>query len=78
MKLDDVSKEVFVETFVFLDVLRNTGVCNMFGATPYIAEEFPDLSQRECKGILLAWMESFDESEPPEQRAEMKFEDMRL
>ena len=28
------------EVFDYLDILRESGVTNMFGATPYIQEEF--------------------------------------
>ena len=39
----------------FLDNLRESGVTNMFGATPYLQEEF-GMDKAEAKGILLAWM----------------------
>ncbi len=44
--------------FVYLDCIRETGKVNMFGAAPYLQEEF-GLSRHEAKDIILAWMESF-------------------
>ncbi len=45
----------------FLDNLRESGATNMFGATPYIKDEYPDLSNKETKDLLLYWMNSFSE-----------------
>ena len=49
------------EMFEYLDTLRETGVTNMFGASPYLQNEF-GLSRSEAKKILSAWMESFKET----------------
>jgi len=43
---------------VFLDDLRESGVTNMFGAAPYLQEEF-GLDRRDAKDILIEWMKSF-------------------
>ena len=45
----------------YLDLLRETGVTNMFGATPYLREEYPDLSRDEAQEILIYWMKTFGE-----------------
>ena len=45
------------EVFVFLDVLRESGVTNMFGATPYITEEF-GINRYEANRFLVQWMDS--------------------
>lgn len=42
----------------FLDALRESGVTNMFGARPYIQEEF-DLEAKEASAILVEWMRTF-------------------
>lgn len=47
--------------FEYLDELRESGETNMFGAVPYLMKEFPELTEKEAKNILLAWMESFKE-----------------
>ena len=49
------------EYFLFLDDLRETGVTNMFGATPYLTASFPGLTEKEARDILIEWMETFSE-----------------
>ena len=46
------------EYFAYLNVLRESGVTNMFGAAPYLQQEF-GLSRHESRDILKQWMESF-------------------
>lgn len=43
------------EEFLFLNQLRYSGETNMFGATPYLQEEF-DISRTEARDILTEWM----------------------
>jgi hypothetical protein len=52
--------EKYTEEFEYLDILRETGVANMFGAAPYLKEEF-GISTKEARSILSLWMESFKE-----------------
>ena len=47
----------------FLDDLRESGATNMFGAVPYIVEEF-GFSRTEAKQLLLNWMQTFAERHP--------------
>lgn len=42
--------------FDFLDALRESGATNMFGAAPYLAAEFPELSKNHAQTILSGWM----------------------
>ena len=44
--------------FEFLNVLRESGVTNMFGAGPYLEQEF-GLDRYEARDILLEWMLGF-------------------
>jgi len=46
------------EYFSYLNVLRESGVTNMFGSAPYLQKEFC-LSKHEARDILKQWMESF-------------------
>jgi hypothetical protein len=48
---------------LFLDDLRDSGATNMFGAAPYLVEEF-DVSRTEAKNLLLTWMQTFEERHP--------------
>ena len=48
----------------YLDELRAWGATNMFGARPYLMEEYPELTSKEAQSILLYWMDSFSERNP--------------
>ena len=49
------------EHLEMLDDLRESGVTNMYGATPYLIEDFPELTDKQGSKILLYWMASFSE-----------------
>mgnify|MGYP001611742202 CR=1 FL=1 len=53
-------KIVADEHLEYLDELRESGETNMFGARPYLQNEF-GLDKDEAKQILRYWMESFSE-----------------
>ena len=53
------SRDSSQEYFAYLDDLRDSGVTNMFGAAPYLQEEF-GLDRYEARDILLQWMQSFN------------------
>ena len=44
----------------YLNRLRNSGVTNMFGAAPYVQQEF-GLDRVEARRILTLWMKNFNE-----------------
>jgi len=48
--------------FIYLNELRESGITNMFGAAPFLEDEFPELNRQEAKDVLMKWMDSFDES----------------
>lgn len=47
--------------FDYLERLRASGETNMFGAVPYLRQEFPELryDRKKAQDILLAWIASF-------------------
>jgi len=47
--------------FIYLDILRESGITNMFGAVPYLLEEFPELSEENARKVLKNWMKTFSE-----------------
>lgn len=47
----------------YLDDLRESGATNMFGAAPYLVEEF-DFDKRTAREILSYWMATFSERHP--------------
>lgn len=48
----------YFEEFEYLNTLRESGVTNMFGAAPYLAEAF-DISKTEARSILSEWMNQY-------------------
>ena len=49
------------EYYEYLDRLRMSGTTNMFGATPYLQSEFPNLTRQEAIGVLRDWMDTFQD-----------------
>ena len=58
-----MEKPTFVkeEHLEFLDGLRESGVTNMYGATPYVQDEFPELTKGQARKVLTYWMKTFGE-----------------
>ena len=48
------------EHLEYLDDLRESGETNMFGARPYLIEEF-GIESKQASAILSYWMHSFSE-----------------
>lgn len=48
------------EHLTFLDELRESGITNMYGAAPYLRQEFP-LSKPESHEVVAYWMKTFGE-----------------
>ena len=46
--------------FEFLNDLRESGVTNMYGASPYIREAF-NINRYEANRLLTKWMETYSE-----------------
>lgn len=49
-----------MECFDWLEDLRQSGIVNMYGARPYLAEAF-GLGKEESRNILIKWMENYKE-----------------
>ena len=45
------------EMFKYLDGLRDSGIVNMYGARPYLENEF-GIDSKYAKEVLMKWMES--------------------
>ena len=52
-------REDWEKYYKFLEALRRTGVCNMWGASIYLVEAFK-LSEKEAGEILCNWIENYD------------------
>mgnify|MGYP003134257231 FL=1 len=53
----EITKEV-KEVFTYLNELRDSGVTNMFGATPYLVDQF-GFDKRNASNYLILWMQSY-------------------
>lgn len=58
-----LTEDVVEEYMDFLDFIRESGMCNMYGAGVYLQEEF-DLSKKDAREILIHWMNTYDERHP--------------
>ena len=48
--------------WLYLEQLRQSGVTNMYGATPYLQKEFK-LSHNEAKKVLTDWMSNYNKED---------------
>jgi len=53
-------KEEWIEYYVYLEKLRQSGETNMFGSAPYLREAF-GLGRRESIKIVANWMDNYEE-----------------
>jgi len=57
--IDEVGQE---EVSAYLDLVRESGAINMFGAGQYIREEF-GVTKQEAREFLTTWMQNFGKKE---------------
>jgi hypothetical protein len=57
--MSTATKPEWQKYYDFLDELRESGVTNMLGATPYLREEFAELDKNQARAVLSAWMKEF-------------------
>ena len=57
------------EHLAFLDCLRESGTTNMYGAVPYLMDEF-GMSKREARNVLMEWMRTFSTRHSSDSRKE--------
>jgi hypothetical protein len=50
-----------LEYLKYLNDLHENGTTNMFGARPYLINEFPYLTEQKAAKILTYWMKTFGE-----------------
>ena len=48
------------EHFIFLNILQESGVTNMLGASPYLVEHC-DLDGANPREVLINWMDNYQE-----------------
>ncbi len=60
MQTKDLNEvEELEEVFTYLDELRDSGKTNMFGARPYVMNEF-GFDKKKSNDLVSKWMTSFD------------------
>lgn len=52
--------EGWKEYYILLEGIRKSGICNMWGASPYLAE-FAGIDHKLAQQILCSWIENYDE-----------------
>ena len=53
--IETIDSKTREEMFDYLEILRKSGATNMFGAAPYLAEEF-DINQADAKQVVVEWV----------------------
>lgn len=56
---EDPTRKIRLRHLWFLDRLRDSGITNMFGAVPFILEEFPGMDKKDASHVLSYWMKNF-------------------
>jgi hypothetical protein len=46
--------------YIMLEAIRQSGITNMWGASPYLAE-LAGITQGLAKDVLLSWISNYDE-----------------
>jgi len=65
-----IDQKQWVLYFDFLDALRISGITNMFGAGPYLVNEY-QIEPAEARKVLNAWIKTFgDGTESAEIRVQ--------
>lgn len=54
-----INKE-HIEYYRTLEGIRCSGICNMWGASPYLAK-MEDISEEKAEEVLLEWISNYDE-----------------
>lgn len=54
------------KTWLYLEWLRRTGQTNMFGAVPYLINEF-GFDNEKAKEVLSDWMQNYNPNDYPDK-----------
>lgn len=53
--------EEWMKYYETLENIRRSGVCNMWGAAPYLKAFYPELGEQKSIDILLSWITNYNE-----------------
>lgn len=59
----EIVESTLEEKFEFLDAVRDSGITNMYGASPFLEARF-GISATEAKQVLVEWMRTFSQRHP--------------
>jgi hypothetical protein len=62
----NIYRDVFSKELEYLDILRESGETNMFGAATYLISEF-GMNKDKAQSILQFWMEDFGKGDDNEE-----------
>jgi len=57
-QVNNIESDLLDEMFDYLDMVRETGQINMFGAAPWLEKQYK-ISRQDARAVLSAWMKSF-------------------
>lgn len=69
-----LTSEKLSDCFAYLDALRESGITNMFGASPYLQKAMKIKDRDLGIKILSAWMKTFSHEKSPEVRVQEAIE----
>lgn len=78
-KENPINKE-WKEYYILLEALRQSGICNMWGASPYLAE-LAGIDHKLAQKILCSWIKNYNKLKelywPGDQRVYIPMEDIK-
>lgn len=51
----------WIEYYKYLEMIREMGIVNMYGATPYLVRNFTELDETTGRKVLASWMDNYSE-----------------
>lgn len=62
MESNKSNNKTIKKTWLYLEWLRRSGQTNMYGAVPYLINEF-GFDEEEAKKVLIEWMEKYNRND---------------
>lgn len=79
MKENPINEE-WREYYILLEGIRESGICNMWGASPYLAE-LAGIDHKLAQKILCSWIKNYNKLKelywPGDQRVYIPMEDIK-
>lgn len=64
------------DAFDYLDLLRESGVVNMYGARPYLVRDC-ELNNKQASKALCLWMDTYEQGASVAKRAKQAFQKLK-